>query len=554
MPRRIIGAWLDHADDGRATAILLMLFVIAWTAFQVISYTSLDLHPDLVEVYAWSRHPGPGYYKHPPLGALMAAAWFSVFPLVEWSFHLLAMVNAAFALFMVDCIAKRYLSGDKRVLVLLFLLLTPFYQFHGQRFASNQTLLSTWPLAVYCFLRAYESRRFGWSAAAGAACALAMLGKYYSIYLVVSLPIAALLHPARFAYLRSPSPWVSILAGVAVLSPHLYWLATTGFQPFGYAYAVHGGATQAAILWKAVLYLLGAVAYVAGPIIAWLVMVRPNRQTIAAALWPQDPDRRMLVHLLVLPLLIPAVTAPFVGVELTSLWTMQAWFLLPVVLLAPAEAVVSRAAAATLAGAVLIVTLLIVAAAPAVALMRHWDGNKEGRAYFAPLTDAVSREWASATGRRLSVVIGDPDLGAAITFYHPDHPDSVPGFSLATAPWVTPEQLLRDGYVAVCKGDDGPCRRELAARAATEPDARIVDLAVTRTFFGETNLPSPYRLLIVPPQSGPRSAAVSASLTGVIAGLDPAIHPASNKAFLRNLMDGRVKPGHDGHRDPGRTS
>ncbi|RAI44444.1 glycosyltransferase family 39 protein, partial [Rhodoplanes roseus] len=515
VPRRIVGAWLDHADDGAATAILLALFVIAWTAFQVISYTSLDLHPDLVEIYAWSRHPSPGYYKHPPLGSLMAAAWFSVFPVADWSFHLLAMTNAALALFIVDRIARRYLSGDKRVLVLLLLLLTPFYQFHGQRFASNQTLLATWPLAVWCFLRAFETRGIAWSAAAGAACALAMLGKYYSIYLVVSLPIAALLHPARRTYLRSPSPWVSILAGFAVLSPHLWWLASTGFQPFGYAYAVHGGATMGAILWKAVLYLVGALAYVAVPILVWLAIVRPDRAVLAATLWPKHPDRRMLVHLLALPLLIPAVSAPFVGVELTSLWTMQAWFLLPIVLLAPAEVSMSREAAATVAGAVAIVTLVVLAAAPGLALMRHWEGNKEGRAYYAPLAEAVGREWASATGRRLSIVIGDADLGAAIAFYHPDHPDSVPGFTLKPTPWIDPDRMVRDGYVAVCRGDDRPCRQAQDAQARSEPDVRTVDVAVTRTFWGETNRPQAYRLLIVPPQSGPRSASRGSSFRGV---------------------------------------
>ncbi|MDC7786142.1 glycosyltransferase family 39 protein [Rhodoplanes sp. TEM] len=514
LPNRVIGAWLDRADSGTATAILLALFVAAWTAFQVISYASLDLHPDLVEIYAWSRHPSPGYYKHPPLGGLMAAGWFAVFPVADWSFHLLAMTNAAAALFVVDRIARRWVSGDKRVLVLLFLLLTPFYQFHGQRFASNQTLLLAWPLAVLCFLRAFETRTILWSAAAGAACALAMLGKYYSIYLIAALPLAALLHPARWSYLKSPSPWVSMLAGFAVLSPHLWWLATTGFQPFGYAYAVHGGATLGAILWKAFLYLIGAVAYVAVPVLVWLAIVRPGRALVAATLWPADPDRRMLVHLLVLPLLIPAVSAPFVGVELTSLWTMQAWFLLPVVLLAPPEATISRPAATAVAGAVAIVTLVVLAAAPGLALLRHWEGNKEGRAYYAPLAEAVGREWVATTGTRLPIVIGDADLGAAIAFYHPDHPDSVPGFTLAPTPWISPDRLLRDGYVAVCRADDRPCLQALAARARTEPEARTVDLVVTRTFFGDTNRPAPYRLLIVPPQSGPRSAWHSPSFRG----------------------------------------
>src|SRR5271155_5639850 len=63
---RLAGAWFD-APNGLATAALLVLFVVAWTLFHVLSYASIDLHPDVVEMYAWGRHPSLGYYKHPPL-------------------------------------------------------------------------------------------------------------------------------------------------------------------------------------------------------------------------------------------------------------------------------------------------------------------------------------------------------------------------------------------------------------------------------------------------------------------------------------------------------
>src|SRR5262249_4476676 len=150
---------------------------------------SLGLHPDLIEVFAWSQHPSAGYAKHPPLAGLIAAAWFAVFPAADWSFHLLAMVNAAIGLYAVDLIARRYVDGDKRLLVLLLLLCLPFYQFHAQRFSTNQTLLSTWPIATYCFLRSFGSRALAWSAAAGATAALAMLGKYYSAFLIAGFVI-----------------------------------------------------------------------------------------------------------------------------------------------------------------------------------------------------------------------------------------------------------------------------------------------------------------------------------------------------------------------------
>jgi hypothetical protein len=160
------------------------------------------------------------------------------------------MTNAAAGLFATDLIARRYLEGDKRILVLLLLLLTPFYQFHGQRFASSQTLLSTWPIATYCFLRAFETRGLVWSAAAGAAAALAMLGKYYSIFLIAGFLAAVLAHPGRWAYLRSASPWISAAVGGVVLAPHVQWLFATEFTPFSYATALHAGASLGEVLWK----------------------------------------------------------------------------------------------------------------------------------------------------------------------------------------------------------------------------------------------------------------------------------------------------------------
>jgi hypothetical protein len=54
------GTWLDRAPSGLATRFFLLWFVLLWTAFQIISYASVGLHPDLVEVYAWGLHPSIG--------------------------------------------------------------------------------------------------------------------------------------------------------------------------------------------------------------------------------------------------------------------------------------------------------------------------------------------------------------------------------------------------------------------------------------------------------------------------------------------------------------
>jgi 4-amino-4-deoxy-L-arabinose transferase-like glycosyltransferase len=509
---RAIARWFDRADQ-TSVAVLLVVFVAAWTLFHTIAYAAIGLHPDVTEMYGWSRHLMPSYDKHPPLGAVICAAWFAIFPATDWSFHLMAMVNAAVALYFVDLIARRYVAGDKRLMVLLLLLATPFYQFHARRFGANQALLATWPLATYCFLCAFETRALTWSIAAGAAAALAMLGKYFSIYLIGAFVVAALTHPARMAYLKSLSPWASVCAGIVVLSPHLYWLTTTGFQTLDYAAPAEVPASLG-LLFAAATYLAGALGYVALPIAIYLFVARPDRRALADALWPSDPNLRMLVVLLAAIIFLPALSAPVVGPwvtvlgRLTPLWTMQSWFLLPIVLLAPPSVVVARRAGVQVAcGLLAIAIAAVIAVAPALAWTNFRDGEKDNRGYYRQMSEDVTRTWRARVGRPLAVVLGDHNLTMAVQFYSPDHPDAVPDFVTRgaapsrAAPWVTPERIAREGWAAVCRSDDASCIGEAAAASAQEPRSMRHTIEIAPRFLGFTGTPVRFVIFIVPPRA-----------------------------------------------------
>src|SRR6202158_632410 len=201
--RRPFLIWLDGIEAGWAIPLLLIGFVTVWLAFLVIAYLGGDLHPDVLETWTLGRSIEWGYSKHPPLMGWVARAWTSVFPLSNWSFQLLALINSAIALWAVDLITRRFARGDKRIVVLLLLMLLPAYQFHAQRFNANVVLLTAWPIATYCFLRSFETREVGWAIAAGATAALAMLGKYYSVFLITSFLVAAICHPQRRVYFSS---------------------------------------------------------------------------------------------------------------------------------------------------------------------------------------------------------------------------------------------------------------------------------------------------------------------------------------------------------------
>jgi len=269
-------AWLDGIEKGWGIPVLIVGFAATWMLFLTIAYLSGDLHPDVLETWSVGRSFAWGNAKHPPLMGWVAHAWTLVFPLTDWSFRLLAMTNAAVAPWAVDLIARRFVRGDKRAVVLLLLMLLPAYQFHAQRFNANTVLLAIWPLATYCFLRSFETRQIKWAAAAGALAAIAMLGKYYSVFLIGGFAFAAVCHPERRIYFRSPAPWVSTVVGVVVLAPHLHWLATTGAAPFEYAMVAHGGRKFWPSVLEACMFLLEVAAILAIPALSWVLIPNPG--------------------------------------------------------------------------------------------------------------------------------------------------------------------------------------------------------------------------------------------------------------------------------------
>src|SRR5262249_2410056 len=151
-----------------------------------------------------------------------------------------------------------------------------------------------WAATTALFLRSYETRNPVWAVLAGLAAAAAMLGKYWSIVLLLGLGLAALADPRRAAYFRSAAPWATIAAGLLALSPHIAWLYANDFTPFTYAMETHPG-TLVESLRSGVAYVAGAAAYAALPIGLAALATWPGRAALRDTAWPAAPDRRLVV-------------------------------------------------------------------------------------------------------------------------------------------------------------------------------------------------------------------------------------------------------------------
>src|SRR6516225_10517811 len=360
---RIFTALIDPARGERVMLVLLAGYTAAWSLYGAIAKGSQDLHFDIGEMFAWSHQIGLSAPTHPPLGAWLTRAWFAVMPRQDWAFYLFGILLATAALWIAWRLAGRYLTPEKRVLGLALLSLLPFYNFHALKYNASSVLTPFWAATTWWFLLSFETRRAGWAALAGLAAGAAMLGKYWSIFLLAGLGLAALTDPRRAGYFRSLAPWLTIAAGASVLAPHLFWIATHGFSTVNFAFTSHAATLAQAVI-GSLYFLSSVIGYIAAPIIFAGVATQPSGAAIKDTLWPKAPERRTILISFAAPPLLAALVAVPARAELDPLWSMSAMTLLPVVLLSSPLVHVHRTVAVAILALAMIVPLVLLAASP----------------------------------------------------------------------------------------------------------------------------------------------------------------------------------------------
>jgi hypothetical protein len=482
----------DPASAGRAVLLSLVLYTILWAVYATIAKGSQGLHYDMAEVIAWSRDLQFGYLKHPPLAAAIAWLWFSGFPAGEFQFYLLAMTMPSLALWFVWAVSADYLDLEKRVVGLALLMLVPFFHFHALKFNVNTVLMPLWAATTYWFLRSYETRSKVYAALAGFGAAGCMLGKYWSIFLLAGLVLAALLDRRRARYFFSAAPWITVAMGAIVLAPHILWLVQNDFAPFGYAMSIHGDKPFGSTVIAALGYFAGSLGYVAIPIIIVLLAARPSRATLADMVWPKDDKRRLAAAAFWLPFVLPAIGAVASGTEITSLWSMPAWTLLPVLLLS-SPAVTWRAVdTSRVLLAAIVVPLVMLLAAPAIAVMVHRNGPQPAAAQGQLLAAQVERVWSQATQQPLRYVGGDAEIAYSVAAYAYDRPHALPGLPPPDA-----TRLRQSGMVLLCFAEDAGC---VNLARAHNPEGGVMTTEIWRHYWGMPGKPQRYNIVIVPPR------------------------------------------------------
>jgi 4-amino-4-deoxy-L-arabinose transferase-like glycosyltransferase len=480
---------------------LLAGFMVIWTLYFTITEAPVAIKHDMAEAYAWGQEFQLGYNQHPPFWAWICGLWFSVFPRTGWAFALLSSLNAGIGLWGAWMVIGDFTHGRKRMAAWMLLLLTPLYTFYAYKYDANTIFLSVWPWTLHYFMRSVRGRETGAAVGFGTCAAFALMSKYYAVILVATCLLALLRHPARWKYLGSASPYISMAVAAAICAPHIGWLLTNRALPVRYLINISGQG-WGEILGSAVKTLTGAVGMNLGVIVVVGLVALISRR--AGGVTSDTPDTTdlplgVLGILALAPLILTIVSAMVLRTKITPEMTIGTFALLPLLTIELAGAMDDGRLyriAARLAGMVTLGALLL---SPVIAADRTFLSSNAMK--IAPYQEAAAeatRLWHARTSLPLAYVGGTGWYENAIAFYSSDRPHVFVHFIYALNLWVTPEALAKHGLLSMCVSDDRMCLAETAGYVT--PKTTRTEVSLAHVFWGHTARPVRFLVTIIPPR------------------------------------------------------
>jgi 4-amino-4-deoxy-L-arabinose transferase-like glycosyltransferase len=515
---RRLAAWIAaSASDPKASLWLVIGFAAAhavlWTLVLANLKAAQDVHMDVAEAFAWGQKFQFGYGKHPPLAGWVAGLWFKLFPVADWSTYALAMATLGCALVISWLIALRVVDRRRAFFTVVMLALYPIFNFKGFKYNPDLLQLVTLPLLVLAYLNAFEKRSVRAGLWLGLAGALALMTKYWVLTMIGAIGLAALIHPARLLFLRSPAPWVAIATLAVAMIPHLLWLRQVDFVPLTYAGDVYGLESRAQNVQLVLGYVGHNLGLLAVPVaLAALALCWPTRWRTPLAFVTRARSRGVntgvnlsqALNIWIIQAVVavgPPLGALIFTVYMKTDWGISLFFLTPLALVAIPALRMPKIALFHIAAIWLVITLAALGASPQIAAYEIARNPNASNTYASrsSLARELTEAWRARFTTRWAVVAGTTEVGEPMTFYSADHPAPFTPGEVWSSGLTSLEEAKRLGFIGICDTTDYRLPTCEAWMNANAPNAERLAITTQRFFHGHAGPSTLWKIWMVPP-------------------------------------------------------
>lgn len=475
-------------EQGRTASIIgiIVLFVVALTVHATFSKFNLDQYGDMVENYAWGALWQWGTYKHPPFFGWATAAWFEVLPHENWAYFLFSAVNAGLTFVAIWRIAARFGDGNVQLMAIICAMVMPPLSFLAIKYNANSAMTPIWAWLFVFYLRGLEERRFIDAVMIGLLATAAMLTKYHSAVMLLTLFFHASLDKQARSALLSTFGLTVLVVFFASIAGHILWLFEHDFLPIVYA-SEQGDGDWLNIVLRALKFVFGVPLYTIGAILV-VLLVRHDKNDRGAIVERANVGRlrdsvegRALLAFSTLPFVLTIILGFAAQAELSAVWVLPVFSPIAVLvaLLVPQKWLqINLGRAITV---VMIYLFGMIASAPVIAALdRHSDeadrsfGSIPLRAFVA----RVDEMWlATSGGTKGFYVAGKVELANGISFYSRYTPLVVDGNRAEySKSYLTPELAREKGMVVACFKDQDDCTDAASTLLGTLPEPQELQL------------------------------------------------------------------------------
>lgn len=501
------------ATDEKTAPAFVIWFAVLHGALWTVILTSLkaaqDVHMDVAEAFGWGQQFLLGYGKHPPLSGWIAGLWFKVFPIQDWSTYALAMATIGVSLVVCWHIAVRVVDRRRAFLTVLMLAIYPIFNFKGFKYNADLLQLVTLPLIVLAYLHAFQRRNVRSGLWLGLAALAGIMTKYWAVTIIGAAGLAALAHPDRLLFIKSPAPWVALATLIVGLVPHLHWLVQVDFAPFTYAEDVYELTSRARGVELALVYVghnigLLAPALLAGLLaLGWMPFRRAGAMLDAGhgGAGVNLAQARNIWVIQAIVGVVPPVAAAILMIFIKTDWGIPLFFLGPLAFIALPQLRVQRVALIRLAAIWLAMSLVTAIISPWMATynVKQTAGVGSTSTPTSQLAQQLTDVWHQRFHSSWAVIAGTTEVGAPMTFYSPDHPVTLTPGEAWSSGLTSIGEAKRQGFIGICDTGDNRLPECEAWMAKNAPDAEQLNVTTRRFFRGVSGPLVRWKIYIMPP-------------------------------------------------------
>jgi hypothetical protein len=442
---------LDALQPGSYVAALVLAQIAIWTLVPFWAGRSLPL--DVVsDGLAWGHEWQWGYFKHPPLPSWEVETFFDAFG--DIGPYFLSQISIALTYVFVFLLGRKLMPARWAAAGTLLTACVYFFSVPTPEFNHNVAQMPLWAAAIYFYYVAITERSARWWLLLGATCGLALLTKYASAVLMLTIAIDFFCSAKRRALMWTVGPWLTLIASALLISPHVAWLYHNHFPTISYA-THRAGETHGIVsrLLAPLRFLLSQLVDISPVIVAAAIAGFVGRDSLRQVV--PDEKLRFLATFAVGPAVLTAALSLLAGLGLRDMWGAPMWSLVGLLTVYVFRSRWSRVRWRRLIACVgfafvatALAHLLATAIVPAMRgrpSRTQWPDREMATAF----ADAYRHE----TGKPLRIVAADGWLGGLIAMRDPSRPSVFTDGSMQESPWITPDRLAHDGALVLWRGN-----------------------------------------------------------------------------------------------------